>query len=138
MPDEVADIQALAGLGWVDGRNVWMDLRWAGANTNRMRALAQERPLSSFRGAIPSPAASSRGSTSRAGTQRHRSNDPQPRRGYRPARAAQDAVGKTGGGGDANRIRAFAQEAEAELPARLHTAIAGLREAGRRRKEVAA
>ena len=76
MPDEVADIQALAGLGWVDGRNVWMDLRWAGANTNRMRALAQERPLSSFRGAIPSPAASSRGSTSRAGTQRHRSNAP--------------------------------------------------------------
>ena len=70
MLDEVADIQALAGLGWVDGRNVWMDLRWAGANTNRMRALAQE--------------------------------------------------------------------AEAELPARLHTAIAGLREAGRRRKEVAA
>ena len=62
---------------------------------------------------------------------------PQPRRGYRPARAAQDAIGKTGGGGDANRIRAFAQEAEAELPARLHTAIAGLREAGKRRKEVA-
>jgi hypothetical protein len=26
---------------------------------------------------------------------------PQPRRGYRPARAAQDAIGKTGGGGDA-------------------------------------
>jgi len=52
-------------------------------------------------------------------------------------RAAQDAI-DIGGGGDANRIRAFAQEAEAELPARLHTAIAGLREAGRRRKEVAA
>ena len=68
--------QALAALGWTDGRNVWMDLRWAGANTNRMRALAQERPLSSFRGAIPSPAASPLGSTSRAGTQRHRSNAP--------------------------------------------------------------
>jgi putative ABC transport system substrate-binding protein len=34
--------QALAGLGWIDGRNVRMDLRWAGGDTNRMRALAQE------------------------------------------------------------------------------------------------
>jgi putative ABC transport system substrate-binding protein len=34
--------QALAGLGWTDGRNVRMDLRWAGGDTNRMRALAQE------------------------------------------------------------------------------------------------
>jgi putative ABC transport system substrate-binding protein len=34
--------QALADLGWTDGRNVLMDLRWAGADTNRMRALAQE------------------------------------------------------------------------------------------------
>jgi putative ABC transport system substrate-binding protein len=34
--------QALAGLGWTDGRNMRMDLRWAGADTNRMRALAQE------------------------------------------------------------------------------------------------
>jgi putative ABC transport system substrate-binding protein len=33
--------QALAGLGWTDGRNVRMDLRWAGADANRMRALAQ-------------------------------------------------------------------------------------------------
>ena len=39
--------QSLAGLGWADGRNVRMDLRWW---------------------PIPSPAASSRGSTSRAGT----------------------------------------------------------------------
>ena len=38
--------QALAQLGWTDGRNLRMDLRWAGADTNRMRALAQEwRPL---------------------------------------------------------------------------------------------
>ena len=34
--------QALAGLGWTDGRNVRMDLRWGGGDTNRMRALAQE------------------------------------------------------------------------------------------------
>jgi ABC transporter substrate binding protein len=34
--------QALADLGWHDGRNVRMDLRWAGSDTNRMRALAQE------------------------------------------------------------------------------------------------
>jgi putative ABC transport system substrate-binding protein len=34
--------QALADLGWTDGRNLGMDLRWGGADTNRMRALAQE------------------------------------------------------------------------------------------------
>jgi putative ABC transport system substrate-binding protein len=34
--------QALAGLGWTDGRNVRMDLRWGGPDTNRLRALAQE------------------------------------------------------------------------------------------------
>ena len=34
--------QALAGLGWTDGRNVRMDLRWHGDDPNRIRALAQE------------------------------------------------------------------------------------------------
>jgi putative ABC transport system substrate-binding protein len=35
--------QALAGLGWTDGRNLRMDLRWwGGDDTNRIRALAQE------------------------------------------------------------------------------------------------
>jgi putative ABC transport system substrate-binding protein len=34
--------QALADLGWTEGRNVRMDLRWAGADTNRIRTLAQE------------------------------------------------------------------------------------------------
>src|SRR5262249_38760592 len=34
--------QALAGLGWIDGRNVRMDLRWGGADINRIRALAHE------------------------------------------------------------------------------------------------
>ena len=34
--------QALADFGWTDGRNVRMDLRWGGVDTNRMRALAQE------------------------------------------------------------------------------------------------
>ena len=34
--------QALAGLGWIDGRNMRMDLRWGGTDINRMRALAKE------------------------------------------------------------------------------------------------
>jgi hypothetical protein len=34
--------QALADLGWTDGRNVRMDFRWAGAGINRIQALAQE------------------------------------------------------------------------------------------------
>jgi putative tryptophan/tyrosine transport system substrate-binding protein len=34
--------QALAALGWTDGRNVRMDLRWGGGDINRIRALAQE------------------------------------------------------------------------------------------------
>ena len=34
--------QALADLGWTDGRNVRMDLRWGRGDTNRMQALAQE------------------------------------------------------------------------------------------------
>ena len=34
--------QALADLGWTDGRNVRMDLRWGGGDTNRIRALARE------------------------------------------------------------------------------------------------
>jgi putative ABC transport system substrate-binding protein len=34
--------QALAGLGWTDGRNVRMDLRWGGGDANRIRALARE------------------------------------------------------------------------------------------------
>jgi putative ABC transport system substrate-binding protein len=34
--------QALADAGWTDGRNVRMDLRWTGDDTNRIRALAKE------------------------------------------------------------------------------------------------
>jgi putative ABC transport system substrate-binding protein len=34
--------QALSALGWTDGRNVRMDLRWGGDDIDRMRALAQE------------------------------------------------------------------------------------------------
>src|SRR6516162_6735173 len=34
--------QALADLGWTDGRNVRMELRWAGSDINRIRALARE------------------------------------------------------------------------------------------------
>jgi putative ABC transport system substrate-binding protein len=34
--------QALADLGWTDGRYVRVDVRWGGDDTNRIRALAQE------------------------------------------------------------------------------------------------
>ena len=34
--------QALADLGWTDGRNVRLDVRWASGDSNRIRALAQE------------------------------------------------------------------------------------------------
>jgi putative tryptophan/tyrosine transport system substrate-binding protein len=34
--------RAIADLGWTDGRNVRMDRRWAGGDTNRIPALAQE------------------------------------------------------------------------------------------------
>jgi putative ABC transport system substrate-binding protein len=34
--------QALADLGWTDGRDVRMDLRWGGGDTNRIRSLAHE------------------------------------------------------------------------------------------------
>ena len=30
--------QALAGLGWTDGRNVRMDLRWYGGDINRLES----------------------------------------------------------------------------------------------------
>jgi putative ABC transport system substrate-binding protein len=41
-PRVSAFTQALAGLGWTDGRNVRMDVRWGGGDSNRIRALAQE------------------------------------------------------------------------------------------------
>ena len=34
--------QALADLGWTDGRNLRLELRWWGDDISRMRALAQE------------------------------------------------------------------------------------------------
>jgi ABC-type uncharacterized transport system substrate-binding protein len=34
--------QALADLGWTEGRNVRIDLRWTGSDINRIRALAHE------------------------------------------------------------------------------------------------
>jgi len=34
--------QTLADLGWTDGRNVRMDVRWGGGDIDRIRALAQE------------------------------------------------------------------------------------------------
>jgi putative ABC transport system substrate-binding protein len=37
-----AFMQALAGLGWTEGRNVRMDLRWYDDDINRSRALARE------------------------------------------------------------------------------------------------
>jgi putative ABC transport system substrate-binding protein len=41
-PTISAFTQALADLGWIEGRNVRMDLRYAGGDANRIRALAQE------------------------------------------------------------------------------------------------
>jgi putative ABC transport system substrate-binding protein len=41
-PNVSAFTQTLANLGWTDGRNVRMDLRWAGGDINRIRASAQE------------------------------------------------------------------------------------------------
>src|SRR5215469_10461083 len=34
--------QGLADLGWTDGRNVRLELRWGGGDNNQIRALAQE------------------------------------------------------------------------------------------------
>ena len=34
--------RALADLGWTDGRNARMDVRWGRGDINRIRALAQE------------------------------------------------------------------------------------------------
>ena len=41
-PRVSAFTQALADLGWNDGRNVRMDLRWHGGDNDRTRALAPE------------------------------------------------------------------------------------------------
>jgi putative ABC transport system substrate-binding protein len=53
--------QSLAGFGWTDGRNVRMDVRWAGTDINRIRALAQElvglRPDIIMTGSTPATAA---------------------------------------------------------------------------------
>jgi putative ABC transport system substrate-binding protein len=40
--DVSAFTQALAGMGWTDGRNVRMDFRWGGGDVNRIPGLAQE------------------------------------------------------------------------------------------------
>src|SRR5262245_57026369 len=37
-----AFIQALAGLGWTDGPNVRVDVRWGGSDINQIRSLARE------------------------------------------------------------------------------------------------
>jgi len=41
-PGPSAFTQALADLGWADGRNVRMDLQWGGGDIERIRALAQK------------------------------------------------------------------------------------------------
>ena len=41
-PRYSAFAQALADLGWIDGRNVRMDLRWGGGDSNRIRTFAHE------------------------------------------------------------------------------------------------
>jgi putative ABC transport system substrate-binding protein len=53
--------QGLADLGWIDGRNVRLDIRWPGADASRIRALAQElvglQPDIILTGATPATAA---------------------------------------------------------------------------------
>jgi putative ABC transport system substrate-binding protein len=34
--------QALAALGWIEGRNLWMEVRWGGGDVNRTRTFAKE------------------------------------------------------------------------------------------------
>ena len=41
-PRVSAFTQALAALGWTDGRNMRIDLRWGSGDVNRFRALAPE------------------------------------------------------------------------------------------------
>src|SRR5215468_10264407 len=41
-PRVSAFTHALAALGWIDGRNVQIDFRWGGDDSNRMRALGHE------------------------------------------------------------------------------------------------
>jgi putative ABC transport system substrate-binding protein len=41
-PAVYAFTRTLADLGWIDGHNVRMDLRWAAPDVNRIQALAQE------------------------------------------------------------------------------------------------
>jgi putative ABC transport system substrate-binding protein len=41
-PNFSAFTRALAGLGWTDGRNLRLDVRWGGGDSDRIRALAQE------------------------------------------------------------------------------------------------
>jgi hypothetical protein len=40
-----AFVQSLAGLGWTDGRNMRMDLRWGRTDSNRIPALGMSRFL---------------------------------------------------------------------------------------------
>jgi putative ABC transport system substrate-binding protein len=53
--------QGLAELGWTDGRNMRMDVRWAASNVDRMRILAKElvdlQPDVILAGATPATAA---------------------------------------------------------------------------------
>jgi hypothetical protein len=44
-PYRSAFTQALADLGWADGSNMRMDVRWAGDDINRIRAPARRRPI---------------------------------------------------------------------------------------------
>src|SRR6516162_2492942 len=54
-------MQGLARLGWVEGRNVQIDVRWAGGDVGRMRAfakqLAEQQPDVILAGTTPVTAA---------------------------------------------------------------------------------
>ena len=41
-PNMAAFAKALPELGWIDGRNIRIDYRWAASDANRMQILAKE------------------------------------------------------------------------------------------------
>jgi len=74
-PRLAAFTQALTDLGWTDGRNIRIELRWGSGDNNRIRPLAQElvdfQPDVILTGGTPATAAFQRethGSTARVGT----------------------------------------------------------------------
>src|SRR5215468_2191726 len=84
--------QSLAGLGWTDGRNVRIDLRFAGGDPNRMRALAQE--LVGLQPDHPDARREAGRSAGAVSGQIRDGPEPQDRQGARSCRAALDPAAR--------------------------------------------